>query len=62
MQKTWLPAVNLEDRASDICRVLATQEKINPLNVAIELMDRLMALDNNFSTSSDQVIAICRFQ
>ncbi|MCB5286172.1 MAG: hypothetical protein LHW64_00010 [Candidatus Cloacimonetes bacterium] len=37
--------VILDDRTSDICRALAAQDKVYPLNDAVEVMDNLMALD-----------------
>ena len=43
--------VILDDRTSDICRALAAQDKVYPLNDAIEVMDNLMALDTKSNKS-----------
>jgi len=45
--------VILDDRTSDICRALAAQDKIYPLNDAIEVMDNLMALDTKSNSLDD---------
>jgi len=39
--------------ASDICRALAAQDKIYPLNDALEVMDKLMALDTKSNSLDD---------
>jgi len=45
--------VILDDRTSDFCRALAAQDKIYPLNDAIEVIDNLMALDTKSSSLDD---------
>lgn len=45
--KYYKLVVILDDRTSDICRALAAQDKVYPLNDALEVMDNLMALDTN---------------
>jgi hypothetical protein len=45
--------VILDDRTSDICRALAAQDLIYPLNDAIEVMDNLMALDTKSNSLDD---------
>ena len=45
--------VILDDRTSDICRALTAQDKIYPLNDAIEVMDNLMALDTKSNSLDD---------
>jgi hypothetical protein len=53
--------VILDDRTSDICRALAAQDKIYPLNDALEVMDNLMALDtksNNLDDARDYIKAL----
>ena len=45
--------VILDDRTSDICRALAAQDKVYPLNDAIEVMDNLMALDTKSNSLDD---------
>jgi hypothetical protein len=45
--------VILDDRTSDICRALASQDKVYPLNDALEVMDNLMALDTKSSSLDD---------
>ncbi|MCB5277779.1 MAG: hypothetical protein LHW62_08825 [Candidatus Cloacimonetes bacterium] len=42
-----------DDRTSDICRALAAQDKVYPLNDAIEVMDNLMALDTKSNSLDD---------
>jgi len=50
--KYYKLVVILDDRTSDICRALAAQDKVYPLNDALEVMDKLMALDTK-SNSPD---------
>ena len=45
--------VILDDRTSDICRALAAQDKVYPLNDALEVMDNLMALDTKSNSLDD---------
>jgi len=45
--------VILDDRTSDICRALAAQDRVYPLNDAIEVMDNLMALDTKSNSLDD---------
>ena len=45
--------VILDDRTSDICRALAAQDKVYPLNDAIEVMDNLMALNTKSNSLDD---------
>jgi len=45
--------VILDDRTSDICRALAAQDKIYPLNDALDVMDNLMALDTKTNSLDD---------
>ena len=45
--------VILDDRTSDICRALAAQDKVYPINDAIEVMDNLMALDTKSNSLDD---------
>jgi hypothetical protein len=45
--------VILDDRTSDICRALAAQDRVYPLNDAIEVMDKLMALDTKSNSLDD---------
>jgi hypothetical protein len=45
--------VILDDRTSDICRALAAQDKIYPLNDAWDVMDKLMALDTKSNSLDD---------
>jgi len=45
--------VILDDRTSDICRALAAQDKIYPINDALEVMDNLMALDTKSNSLDD---------
>jgi hypothetical protein len=45
--------VILDDRTSDICRALAAQDKLYPLNDALEVMDNLMALDTKSNSLDD---------
>jgi len=45
--------VILDDRTSDICRALAAQDKVYPLNDAVEIMDNLMALDTKSNSLDD---------
>ena len=45
--------VILDDRTSDICRALTAQDKVYPLNDAIEVMDNLMALDTKSNSLED---------
>ena len=53
--------VILDDRTSDICRALAAQDKVYPLNDALEVMDNLMALDtksNSLDEARDYIKAL----
>ena len=43
----------LDDRTSDICRALAAQDKVYPLNDALEVRDNLMALDTKSGSLDD---------
>ncbi|MBN2228913.1 MAG: hypothetical protein JW779_04900 [Candidatus Thorarchaeota archaeon] len=45
--------VIMDDRTSDICRALAAQDKVYPLNDAIEVMDNLMTLDTKSNSLDD---------
>jgi hypothetical protein len=45
--------VILDDRTSDICRALAAQDKVYPLNTALDVMDNLQSL-NTRSYSLDE--------
>ena len=45
--------VILDDHTSDICRVLAAQDKIYPLNDALEVIDNLMAFDIKSNSLDD---------
>ena len=45
--------VILDDRTSDICQALAAQDKVYPLNDALDVIDNLMALDTK-SNSLDE--------
>jgi hypothetical protein len=45
--------VILDDRTSDICRALAAQDKVYPLNTALDVMDNLQSL-NTRSSSLDE--------
>jgi SPP1 gp7 family putative phage head morphogenesis protein len=51
--KYYKLVVILDDRTSDICRALAAQDKVYPLNDAVEVMDNLMALDTKSSSLDD---------
>ncbi len=51
--KYYKLVVILDDRTSDICRALAAQDKVYPLNDALEVMDRLMALDTKSNSLDD---------
>ena len=51
--KYYKLAVILDDRTSDICRALAAQDKVYPLNDALEVMDNLMALDTKPNSLDD---------
>jgi len=51
--KYYKLVVILDDRTSDICRALATQDKVYPLNDAIEVMDNLMELDTKSNSLDD---------
>ncbi|MDP3114375.1 MAG: hypothetical protein Q8M98_06310 [Candidatus Cloacimonadaceae bacterium] len=51
--KYYKLVVILDDRTSDICRALAAQDKIYPLNNALEVMDNLMALDTKSKSLDD---------
>ena len=42
-----------DDRTSDICMALAAQDRVYPLNDAIEVMDNLMALDTTTNSLDD---------
>ncbi len=42
-----------DDRTSDICRALAAQDRVYPLNDALEVMDNLMALDTKSNSLDD---------
>ncbi len=59
--KYYKLVVILDDRTSDICRALAAQDKIYPLNDALEVMDKLMALDtksNNLDDAREYIKAL----
>lgn len=43
----------LDDRTSDICRVLAELDKMYPLNDALEVMDNMMAVDTKSNSLDD---------
>ncbi len=43
----------LDDRTSDICRALAAQDRVYPLNDALEVRDNLMALDTKSGSLDD---------
>jgi len=43
----------MDDRTSDICRAMAAQDNIYPLNDALEVMDNLMALDTKSNSLDD---------
>jgi hypothetical protein len=51
--KYYKLVVILDERTSDICRALAAQDKVYPLNDAIEVMDNLMALDTKSYSLDD---------
>ncbi len=51
--KYYKLVVILDDRTSDICRALAAQDKVYPLNDATEVMDNLMALDTKSNSLDD---------
>jgi hypothetical protein len=51
--KFYKLVVILDDRTSDICRALAAQDKVYPLNDAVEVMDNLMALDTKSNSLDD---------
>ena len=51
--KYYKLVVILDDRTSDICRALAAQDKVYPLNDALEVMDKLMALDTKSNSLDD---------
>ncbi|MDP3115471.1 MAG: phage minor head protein [Candidatus Cloacimonadaceae bacterium] len=51
--KYYKLVVILDDRTSDICRALAAQDKVYPLNDATEVMDNLMALDTKSDSLDD---------
>lgn len=51
--KYYKLVVILDDRTSDICRALAAQDKVYPLNDAIEVMDNLMELDTKSNSLDD---------
>ena len=42
--------VILDDRTSDICRALAAQNKVYPLNTALEVMENLQSLNTRTSS------------
>ena len=46
--------VILDDQTSDICRALAAQDKLYPLNDALEVLDNLMALDTKSNSLEDE--------
>ncbi len=59
--KYYKLVVILDDRTSDICRALAAQDKVYPLNDATEVMDNLMALDaksNSLDDARDYIKAL----
>lgn|GEM_PF-3700477 len=43
----------MDDPTSDICRALAAQEKVYPLNDATEVMDNLMAMETKSNSLDD---------
>ncbi len=45
--------VILDDRTSDICRALAAQNNVYPLNTALEAMDNLQSLNTRASSLDD---------
>jgi hypothetical protein len=51
--KYYKLVVILDDRTSDICRALAAQDKVYPLNDAVEVMDNLMAMDTKSNSLDD---------
>ncbi len=51
--KYYKLVVILDDRTSDICRALAAQDKVYPLNDALEVMDKLMFLDTKSNSLDD---------
>jgi len=51
--KYYKLVVILDDRTSDICRALAAQDKVYPLNDALEVMDKLMTLDTKSISLDD---------
>jgi len=51
--KYYKLVVILDDRTSDICRALSAQDKVYPLNDALEVMDKLMALDTKSNSLDD---------
>jgi SPP1 gp7 family putative phage head morphogenesis protein len=51
--KYYKLVVILDERTSDICRALAAQDKVYPLNDAVEVMDNLMALDTKSNSLDD---------
>jgi hypothetical protein len=51
--KYYKLVVILDDRTSDICRALAAQDKVYPLNDATDVMDNLMALDTKSNSLDD---------
>jgi len=59
--KYYKLVVILDERTSDICRALAKEDKLYPLDTAIEIRDNLMALDPNrhsLDTVRDYIKAI----
>jgi hypothetical protein len=50
--KYYKLVVILDERTSDICRALAAQDRVYPLNEAVEVMDNLMALDTKSESIS----------
>jgi hypothetical protein len=51
--KYYKLVVILHYRTSDICWALAAQDKVNPLNDALEVMDNLMTLDTKSNSLDD---------
>lgn len=51
--KYYKLVVILDERTSDKCRALAAQDRVYPLNDAIEVMDNLMALDTKSNSLDD---------
>jgi hypothetical protein len=51
--KYYKLVVILDERTSDICRALAAQDRVYPLNEAVEVMDNLMALDTKSNSLDD---------